>query len=251
MNNAEFYNSFYFMKISFQRVHQYDCTQTGCPRNYIGVLIRGTARLTDGAHTLVLSPGEAFFIPYRCRYRSFWQPDADGQVAWYSFGFDLLPLPDTQMPVLQVLPRSGQAGECLERLCAEPVVNCRTVGLLYGYFGGIAAGLVYASHTEPLVERTCAFFRDHPTASVGTAARTAGVSVAGLYAAFGRAGNETPGAVRQRLLCEKATDLLVGTDQSVEEISNRLGFSSSAYFRKVFREHKHCSPREYRKRYQL
>ena len=39
---------------------------------------------------------------------------------------------------------------------------------------------------------------------------------------------ETPGAVRQRLLCEKAADLLVGTDQSVEEISNRLGFSSSA-----------------------
>lgn len=251
MNNAEFYHSFCFARMSFRRVHQYDCSRTGCPRNYVGVLIRGTARLSDGRHTLELFPGDAFFIPYRCRYRSVWQPDDDEQVAWNSFGFDWLALPDNRMPVLQKLPNGDRAAVWLKYLSEEPAVSCRTVGLLYGYFGEIAAELLYDSRMASLVERTHAFFSSHPEASVGAAARAADISVAGLYAAFSREGSETPGALRQRLLCEKAADLLMSTDLSIEEISNRLGFSSSAYFRKVFRKYNRCSPREYRKQHQL
>ena len=57
----------------------------------------------------------------------------------------------------------------------------------------------------------------------------------------------TPNTQRQIILCERAVELLTTTDRPIEEISTALGFSSSAYFRKVMREHTGMTPREIRK----
>lgn len=59
------------------------------------------------------------------------------------------------------------------------------------------------------------------------------ISESGLYPIFQRVFQKTPLEIKQEILCEKAVQLLTTTDLSVEEISNRLLFSSSSYFRKV------------------
>ena len=43
-----------------------------------------------------------------------------------------------------------------------------------------------------------------------------------------------------------ATDLLVRTRQSVKEIARASGFGSMATFNRIFREHKHCTPTQFR-----
>lgn len=43
-----------------------------------------------------------------------------------------------------------------------------------------------------------------------------------------------------------AKDLLVKTDDSISEISQKTGFESFAYFSKVFRKHENCTPSKYR-----
>ena len=48
---------------------------------------------------------------------------------------------------------------------------------------------------------------------------------------------------------EKSTDLLLHTDMSMEEIANRVGFSSSSYFSKIFKSVHGISPLNYRKLY--
>jgi AraC-like DNA-binding protein len=53
--------------------------------------------------------------------------------------------------------------------------------------------------------------------------------------------------VKKSVIMEAAKDLLVSTDQPVEEISRMLNFSSSVYFRKCFKEHFGISPRQMRK----
>ena len=53
--------------------------------------------------------------------------------------------------------------------------------------------------------------------------------------------------MKQEILCEKAVQLLTTTDLSVEEISNRLLFSSSSYFRKIFKKYTGKTPRQIRK----
>ncbi len=44
-----------------------------------------------------------------------------------------------------------------------------------------------------------------------------------------------------------AEKLLLTTKLPISEITDRCGFSSMAYFGKVFKEYKHCTPSEYRK----
>ena len=77
------------------------------------------------------------------------------------------------------------------------------------------------------------------------------ISVSYLYKIFKTYEKQTPNEYRQKILCDKATELLTNTDLSIEEISRILNFSSSNYLRKVYKEHTGMSPREFRKLYSL
>ena len=48
-----------------------------------------------------------------------------------------------------------------------------------------------------------------------------------------------------------AVDLLVRTDQSIREIAQASGFGSMATFNRIFREHKNCTPSQYRAIYSM
>ena len=48
-----------------------------------------------------------------------------------------------------------------------------------------------------------------------------------------------------------AVDLLVRTDQSIREIAQSSGFGSMATFNRIFREHKNCTPSQYRAIYSM
>ena len=56
----------------------------------------------------------------------------------------------------------------------------------------------------------------------------------------------TPVRYRHTLLVQEAMGLLLRTNLTVEEISDRLGFSSSCYFRRVFSSIAGKTPREIR-----
>ena len=60
-----------------------------------------------------------------------------------------------------------------------------------------------------------------------------------------------PNSYRQKVLCDKASEILATTDLSIEEISSMLKFSSAAYFRKIFKEHTGTTPSGFRKLYHL
>ena len=48
-----------------------------------------------------------------------------------------------------------------------------------------------------------------------------------------------------------ASDLLVRTDQSIREIAQSSGFGSMATFNRIFRQHKNCTPSQYRAIYSM
>ncbi len=78
-------------------------------------------------------------------------------------------------------------------------------------------------------------------------AKLCGVSESSLYHCIKKQTGKTPNRIRQEVLCEKAVGLLVTTNYTVEEICDTLGFSSAAYFRKIFHEIYHKSPIQVRK----
>lgn len=248
MNSQEFCNSFRFVKITFNRPHQTDrLTGDGSPTNYIGYLITGSARLVSGEKTVSLLPGEPFFIPKGCNYRSFWYPEKEN-VSWYSLGFEFLPF-YSEVLALQKLPKGGEM--YLRRIFSTLTVCAESIGLMYLYLSSVSGETEYEnSGKQSVTARAAEIIRNDPSLRMDAVAAACGVSESTLYSRM-RSIGITPNALRQRVLCEKASELLSTTDRSIEDISSLVGFSSSSYFRKVFRSFTGTTPREVRKKREI
>ena len=57
----------------------------------------------------------------------------------------------------------------------------------------------------------------------------------------------TPGDFLLSIRLEKAQELLWNTDRSILEIALETGFGTSSYFCKIFKEHHHITPNQYRR----
>lgn len=248
MNNQQFCNSFYFSKITFSREHQTDCTGPhGAPRNYIGMIIKGSGRLVTAEKTLCLQKGEPFFIPLGCKYRSYWFTE-NGEVSWHSLGFELLPFTGDKRPVIQKLVFNKSAERYFESIIADYRVNAKTIGYLFMLLYESEKSLEYKKNNfGNTVEKALNSVNQNPFRSISEIAADCGVSESTLYSAFRSSVGYSPNHARQKALCERAIKLLETTDYPIEEISGRLGFSSSSYFRKVLRLHTGLTPREIRK----
>lgn len=73
-------------------------------------------------------------------------------------------------------------------------------------------------------------------------------SESGLFSAFRRVTGVTPIEYKHNILIQHALDMLNTTDMSIEEISSALGFSSSNYFRRVFKNQTGSAPSIFRKK---
>lgn len=248
MNSQQFCERFWFCTLTFSRFHQTDrLSGAGCPTHYVGQLIRGTAVLTNATETVRVGPGEPFFIPRGERYRSQWYPDDGGEVSWYSLGFDLAPF-GRQTPLMQKMAVTDTARQLLQPVLDSLTVNCRTVGRLYSFLGEVADGLRFRSNVaDPAADQAFYLIQQQPHRRIGEIAALCGVSESGLYGRFQAAFGMTPNTARQEALCRLAEQWLLTTDWSVEEISERLQFSSSSYFRKVLKARTGKTPRDIRR----
>jgi AraC-like DNA-binding protein len=90
--------------------------------------------------------------------------------------------------------------------------------------------------------------KENPHLSIPEYASQCQISESLLYHYVKRSSGKTPNQLRQEILCEKAAELLFTTSYTIEEICDKLGFSSAAYFRKVFHSVYHTSPSKMRKK---
>ena len=68
-----------------------------------------------------------------------------------------------------------------------------------------------------------------------------------LYEAFHRRFHCTVSSYINSKRVERSTELLRKTDLSMEDISQRVGFSSASYYSKIFKKHTGTTPLQYRK----
>lgn len=68
----------------------------------------------------------------------------------------------------------------------------------------------------------------------------------GFFRLFKQAVGVTPITYKHNIMVQNALDLLAHTDLTIEEISSKVGFSSSNYFRKVFFDITGKTPKEVR-----
>lgn len=101
------------------------------------------------------------------------------------------------------------------------------------------------------VDRAAAYIREHLSGDLSLQAlsRNAGISKSALYSGFHQRYGCTVNSYIKAQRVERSTALLTGTNLSVEEISQRTGFSSASYYSKIFKAQTGLSPLQYRKRH--
>lgn len=83
--------------------------------------------------------------------------------------------------------------------------------------------------------------------TVSYISKSVNISKSVLYRNFHNCFNSTISEYINKMRVKKATELLMDTEISVEEIARNVGFSSASYFSRVFKERKGISPLGFRK----
>ncbi len=246
MSSSVFCESFLFSEISLRHTYHCDSSQ-GVPVHYIRYMKSGTGKIISDRGRIDISPGDMFYIPKGLKYHSYWQ--GDDIVSFDSFGFEYFPSPVGVEFDLQKINYTNDAFEAYQSLTSDKTVSCRSVGLLYILMSKLMPMMTSAAidSKSRTVEKIVRALGENPTFKTKKIAKMCGISESTLYTLIKQKLGKTPNEIRKTAQCEKAMELLRTTDMTIEEISCRMNFSSSSYFRKIFFSITGKTPREYRK----
>lgn len=249
MKQSQLNKDFVFSHFEYSRYFHNDCSG-GIERHYLGYMKNGHGKIVTKEETVVLSPGMLFYIPKGLRYHSYWNTTSE-TTRFSSLGFSYFPEEEENDYPLQIIPLPPE-NHITDTVLLLEQSNKITSERMARFFS-LLAELLPQMTTSPavssrhLVNRAVALFQQRPHATAAEAAAYCGISETTLYALFRQTLCKTPVAIKQQILTEQAVALLTTTDLSVEEISNRLEFSSASYFRKIFEKHTGKTPREIRR----
>ena len=101
------------------------------------------------------------------------------------------------------------------------------------------------------IQKALSYMKENESYTIPELVKISGMSKSRFYEAFSKATGLSPIKMKHRIQAYKAELLLISTDLSIEEITKKLGFLSSAHFRKVFRSrYGQLAPLKFRKEFQ-
>ena len=249
MISTKLYNNFCFLKVNFEKFHYTD-NRVGSQYHYFAYMEKGTSKIVSKDKTIYVKEGDIFYIPKGTGYQSYWY--GSQEISFFSYACNDLLASDTLSLDLQVINCPQQLAVQLTAIPTdEDEISTQTIG---NFFSTVAKLLPYmekvnVSETKKLYAYAKKYLNDNPCCSNTQLAAVCNISLPYLYKIFKKYNSESPNICRQKVLCSRAAELLITTDLSIEQISCILEFSSSCYFRKIFKEHLGQTPSEFRKLY--
>lgn len=242
--------------------HTFDASCTPRPHFCMALLIKGRARFTDCTRcgeSFDLAPGEMVFVPVTTRYISNWYGDPDVEYISFHFLFEYpsvvgknknyklqkLTLCDPEWKKMlfekALISSRGEGSKALE-----------TLSVLYGILAEILPKLeaVETSPIDPRIADAVDYIEKYYTEriSVERLALEAKMSESRFFPCFKSALGVTPVDYLNHYRISKAIVLLANSpEMSVDDVSCAVGFESSTYFRRVFKNITGKNPRDYRK----
>lgn len=246
MNDTIFRKNFVFQEYChLESVHSDN--SSGVKMHFIGFMKQGSGRIVSRDQVLEIHKNEMFYIPKGCKYHSYWI--ANERVCFDSIGFLYFPTSAVNGYKLQKISCNQTILDAFMPLSQDKTVNTNSIGALYSLLGMLEPKLALAPTSSDVAtcEKLMLLMKENPQRSIPEYAALCGISESLLYSYVKKCFGKTPNRLRQECLCQKAADLLIATSYTIEEICDKLDFSSSAYFRKVFESVYHKTPSQMRK----
>lgn len=242
--NDSFEKSFTFTEITAAPGRHTDASD-GTRVNFLAMMLEGTSRIVCPTHEINMAAGDVFFIPLGCRYHSYWY--GDKKVRWISIGFTHFPGCDNNY-ILQKITADDTVREVMHYLSRYKTADCHSIGKFYTLLGELIGTMEKETPSKHrvLIDSAISYMNATPTASMREVAKHCRVSESGLYAAFRECGT-TPALSRQKQQIEHAVTLITTTDLTTDEIAERSGFNSTAYFLRVLKKLTGKTTREIRR----
>ncbi|MBE6702432.1 MAG: AraC family transcriptional regulator [Ruminococcaceae bacterium] len=217
-------------------------------RPCIGYLLRGTAEFWINGQSYTACEGDLIYIAAETEYYSLWI--GDPQVQWYSVDFsfaDPLAFSKFRFQILKNYPVERLNAMC-KHFDESPLLS---ISEFYALLSDLYTRMEQSDYTpkygkiRPAVE----YLREHYAEPIKTAklAALCGYSEAHFYTLFQALMQVSPMTYKTNLLVERAMRELLETNDGIDAIAARLGFSSANYFCRVFTKTVKKTPGEIRR----
>lgn len=215
----------------------------------IGYITKGNAKFIFPDNTvLYANEGDAIYIPYTTYYMSTWtgSPDIEFYSLQYRFSspWDIM----YKFKVIKKFPEKGFANllEAYEK--KDNFIS--TMSCFYSLLENIFSNL---QHVTPLpkypeIKKAVEYIESNFTDKIKVEflAKLCNLSQARFYSLFKSVMGITPIEYKNNLLADHAIYMLRSTNCSIEEISEKLGFCTPGYFRRLVKKKTGKLPKQIR-----
>lgn len=235
---------------------QSDYTHLPRPLHSVAYVLRGGASFTCGTQTYHITEGDVIYVAKGCRYDSLWTGNPETEIL--SCHFDVVPFGEpigNRVYPLQSIPACGRLRPYFEEIVAAGSNGFASLHAI-GSFLQLLAELFPQMHydraltvNDRIVEAV-RYIESHYDAPlrVSELASVCHISPSYFYECFRREIGMSPIEYKNKITIRHAERSLIDHPEvSIEELSERLGFQSDVYFRRLFKAQTGKTPREYRK----
>ncbi len=236
--------AFEFYNCSYMSDCQQDVINNGIYQ--IWYIKQGAVHFSGKKGTVDAKTGDTLYLPQE--ERGVAVLSGDKPISILKFRFRYFPSVNHYTYPSQVVPTDEKILSMMAEIPLEPTVSSITVWKFYEYLDELQKNLRAIDHKRvKKIEMALEYMNTHIKYDVPDLAKLCSMSESGFYTAFREIVGTTPIEEKHRQQAIKAESLLLATDLSIDEISLKVGFSSTQHFRKIFKNRYGVTPKEFRK----
>lgn len=227
---------------------QYGEFPLGAAANFFGLLIQGTGRFQSKHCDFTIQKGEIVYIPKGYSYRSLWTHE--NQIRFYSLGFSFVSPELSDSYLLQKVEGAPQLKTLIEQMYEAADQPYRAVSLFYSLYEEALKVLRKDLRPRPYltVYPAVQYIRAHcyEDFQVSQLSTLCKLSESYFYPTFKAEMGCSPIKYKNTLKCQKAVELLLFGDDTLETICDKLNFSSPSFLRKLLKQETGKTPKQIR-----
>ena len=214
----------------------------------IGYILKGKAQFLYKGKNYYANEGDLIYIAKSTKYYSVWT--GEPEIEFYSIDLSFVKpysFFEYRFQIVKSYPRM-LFDRMYETYTTDIYLSIASLYCLlsdiYGRMTAETAAFSEKTRIQPVIDYIENNY--NTPISIDTLAELCHSCNSGLFKLFKTATGVTPIAYKHNVMIQNALDLLAHSDLTIEEISERVGFSSSNYFRKIFFNITGKTPKEVR-----